>query len=1079
MNLFNKIKTSLIKSEENNFKYLYGLLKNESEIDLKTDIVLDDSEIDEFKEGIKIDRNNVVINGNGHVIDGKNIARIFDITGKNVALKNIRFKNGYSEFGGWVQNRGVTDIIDCEFANDVSSDSTTIYNYSKASITNCRFNLKTANGSSYRILLNSKMARCYIKKCSLKNELIFNMGFLIIDENERKLENNVSNDEGQIFIMSKKPQRENISDYIYNLTHGEKEITLNGDLILDGKSILLDTDNLIIDGNHHVITSMHELGLFKILGNNITLKNMIFKDSHAEYVNGGAIESKGKNLRIENCIFENNSSLWSGGAIESDGSLQIEDSIFIRNSAKNGAVITSGGDLKIVNCEFASNESTCTSSRKSVKIENSIFKDNFRKDLSLSGIASICDCEFIKDIENNHESINLKTCNLEMKNTYFTNNRQSAGITAKDSKIDIEDSRFKDCLKAINTEKCDLMLKKSKFTNNLECISSDSYLTIYKCEFSQKEKDEFAVRIEGNADSSFSIQNTIFNCESEKILHIMEGYCILRYNEYALKDNYAIFNENGEIEIINEKFNNPASKCIYSNYIIKSDDDIENLIEKGENCQIKPIKQMPPLKYKGFTYLENLINENDEITLEHDILMHESEQDYFEGGIEISRDNLRINGNGHTIDGSELSRIFYITANNVILENITFKNGKYIRSKFDSYACGGGAIYLLHDTSLKLINCIFTDNSSRQSSGAIRNNGERLTVIGSEFENNIAHNGNSGAIYNECGELTIENCQFKSNNSNTYAGAIYNENGTLNISSSIFKNNNVELSYFGGSESGNAYAEEKDLFKENRGGAIYNKNGDLNVLTTNFEENECSKGGGIYNTGNSFRIIDCYFSKNKSEEGASIYNSNKNKFVFTSCIFEDNDSQGAGIYNKESILDLEKCNFNNNVSSQNGTALYNNNGVLNLKKCIFNSNRAVWGKCGGAISSFYGTINIENCNFKRNEARNGGVIDNYNGKVYINSSNFDENNSEWKGGSLLNRERGYFNVSNCNFNNNNAKTATDIYNLAGEIELFRCVFKNNEKSIIINKDCITLKECELADYHEIFDFENATTNIMP
>ena len=87
MNLFNKIKTSLIKSEENNFKYLYGLLKNESEIDLKTDIVLDDSEIDEFKEGIKIDRNNVVINGNGHVIDGKNIARIFDITSCHFAVQ--------------------------------------------------------------------------------------------------------------------------------------------------------------------------------------------------------------------------------------------------------------------------------------------------------------------------------------------------------------------------------------------------------------------------------------------------------------------------------------------------------------------------------------------------------------------------------------------------------------------------------------------------------------------------------------------------------------------------------------------------------------------------------------------------------------------------------------------------------------------------------------------------------------------------------------------------------------------------------------------------------------------------------
>ncbi len=41
-------------------------------------------------------------------------------------------------------------------------------------------------------------------------------------------------------------------------------------------------------------------------------------------------------------------------------------------------------------------------------------------------------------------------------------------------------------------------------------------------------------------------------------------------------------------------------------------------------------------------------------------------------GILISRDNFVLNGNGHTIDAKNQSRIFNITANNVTLSNLIF-----------------------------------------------------------------------------------------------------------------------------------------------------------------------------------------------------------------------------------------------------------------------------------------------------------------------------------------------------------------------------------------------------------------------
>ena len=443
-----------------------------------------------------------------------------------------------------------------------------------------------------------------------------------------------------------------------------------------------------------------------------------------------------------------------------------------------------------------------------------------------------------------------------------------------------------------------------------------------------------------------------------------------------------------------------------------------------------------------------MINAYDEINLEYDISLHESEKDFFEGGIEINRDNLKINGNGHVIDACEFSRIFYITSNNVTFENIIFKNGKYFKNKLDDSRCGGGAIYLLHNSSLKLINCTFKDNSSRQSSGAIKCNGDKLTIINSKFENNVAHNGNSGAIYNKKGDLSIESCQFDSNHSEGCGGAIYNKDGKLNIVSCGFKNNYLE----------------EEFFKEIRGGAVYNENGELYVANSNFDENKSFKGGGIFNAGDSFKIKESCFSKNHAEEGASIYNLNK-EFTVSNCTFESNESEGA-IYNKEGVLYLKESKFCDNFSTHNGGAIYNNKGEINLKDSYFESNKSIWGKCGGAIGSFYGTFNLENCKFTKNSARNGGAIDSYGGKWIISGCDFIDNSSEWKGGVIINRENGSLRIFNSNFYNNESKTATDIYNVEGEMELFKCEFRNKENLIILNKDTITLKGCKLEDHHE-------------
>ena len=78
------------------FLYLDNLIHSgQKEIVLSENISFKLHEIDFYEGGIHLDMDNLIIDGNGRTIDGANRSRIFIITGRNITLKNIIFKNGY------------------------------------------------------------------------------------------------------------------------------------------------------------------------------------------------------------------------------------------------------------------------------------------------------------------------------------------------------------------------------------------------------------------------------------------------------------------------------------------------------------------------------------------------------------------------------------------------------------------------------------------------------------------------------------------------------------------------------------------------------------------------------------------------------------------------------------------------------------------------------------------------------------------------------------------------------------------------------------------------------------------------
>jgi hypothetical protein len=117
--------------------------KNDGQISLYDDVVLNGRfEGANFRKGINLKSDNLVIDGNGHTIDAKGKIPIFEISGKNIILKNINFKNGFNkEYGGAIRiNKGCScKILNCTFEKNAAKKAgDDISNGGEVFISNCK-----------------------------------------------------------------------------------------------------------------------------------------------------------------------------------------------------------------------------------------------------------------------------------------------------------------------------------------------------------------------------------------------------------------------------------------------------------------------------------------------------------------------------------------------------------------------------------------------------------------------------------------------------------------------------------------------------------------------------------------------------------------------------------------------------------------------------------------------------------------------------------------------------------------------------------------------------------------------------
>ena len=387
---------STANSTQKNFTYLSNLIKNgESEIVLDCDIQIEDGEIADFAEGIPIDiPDSLIIHGNGHIIDARKKSRIFSIKHGNVVVKNLTFTNGQSPDGGAIRisknasfkiddSTFENNSSDREFAGDILNEGILILNTPQ-------FSTESKSVFSTGILYISENNVTLILKVYSRGEIIF-----LRPLGKRDMcfsaflckfyeDNREWSDRLNPFYKSQPHQ--------VFLKHDVKLDILNDEHLKFPNGIVIDRDDIIIDGYGYTIDSRAFSRIFTVQADNVGICNITLQNGQARY--GGAIKNVGHDVHLSSLSVRNCVAFGSGGAVYNGdgGNITIERVVFKDNIAHSrlsgggGGAIYNDEDAKIdINHANFTNNSTggygeVIYNRGDLYINNSIFVKHITKE---------------------------------------------------------------------------------------------------------------------------------------------------------------------------------------------------------------------------------------------------------------------------------------------------------------------------------------------------------------------------------------------------------------------------------------------------------------------------------------------------------------------------------------------------------------------------------------------------------------------------------------------------------------------------------------------------------------------------
>ena len=125
----------------------------------------------QYENGIEINKDNFILEGNGFTIDGANLTRAFNVKGANVIIENLNFINCKSDFGGaiyWTGNGGV--VSGCNFTDCNATEGGAIYwAGADGSVSGCNFtdcNAANGGGAINCYSVDGSVSGCNFTDCS-------------------------------------------------------------------------------------------------------------------------------------------------------------------------------------------------------------------------------------------------------------------------------------------------------------------------------------------------------------------------------------------------------------------------------------------------------------------------------------------------------------------------------------------------------------------------------------------------------------------------------------------------------------------------------------------------------------------------------------------------------------------------------------------------------------------------------------------------------------------------------------------------------------------------------------------------
>ncbi len=961
----------------------------------------------EFPYGVLVNKS-IVIDGKGvFTISGSDSYRIFNVTA-DAALKDIAFVRGNADIGGAIWSNATLIVVDSTFENNTAVyQGGAIYSDGNLTVVNTEFLNNTVTNDFDDVTETG----------GSQGGAIYAIGIELNVVDSKFIENVATpDDHGDGAAIWANVNTITVSGTTFRGNKG----FLGGAVYLVG--VTQDTpvfNNCTFDNN----TALQGGAVFVEASTYLHVNDTIFTDNKAvsdryigqynDFAAGGAISAADgspitvlvNNSRFVHNTVTSNDESGFGGAIISAGSLIIDNTLFDSNEAGKYAAVAvyygaNPGVLNITGSIFTANNANET---KGAAVYVSAGKTLY-----------INDTEFTGNTANEvGGAVYINGADATVENSRFSGNKANNTANA----IYLNAGNLKLQNNTINKDVAEIF-------NNAGTITSYMNATILGNQTVTRNTPKVILNATVIDDKGNLIDDANFK-------FLING-----------KDKYdAVYNTTSnlyevELDLL------PGIYKVNMTYE-KESENIETFIGIYINTR------------GSYTDLNNQIAntpDGETLVLPYNFIYStEIDGDAFIDGILINK-AITIDGNGSSISGNDSRRIFNVTSNNVVLNNITFVDGN---------ADLGGAIY--SNVVLRVANSTFVNNTAAAKGAAIYSNGT-LTVENTEFINNTvtndyAHGGSQGgAIYAIGDELNVADSKFIENvatpNDHGDGAAIYAKVTTINVAGTTFRGNKA---FIGGAVylvnvTQDTIAFNNCTFDSNialQGGAISAEaSSNLYVNDTVFVDNQAFSDRFI-GINPDFGAAAAIGAADGSDVTIKVTNSKFIRNTVTSGPIP-NSGYGAAIISTGSVY-VENSEFINNTADEDGViAVYHTNpGTVTIINSNFTGNKATGGIAGVIETSATKNLIITGSNFINNSAAGNGGVLYIKGTAQISDSTFINNVASGNGTVIFITKDAELTLTKSNFTDNGAVSAYAIYNL-GTLSLNG----NNVSNIIYNNGTI-------------------------